>query len=329
MFSNDRSIKLLTTIKQLRRSGLADDLNVEIIHADSSAELLDLMSGSDVLAHDEFNKDMARQAGSLKLIHTSGAGYDRIEFAAVPRGVFVCNNFEHENAVAEWVLMAMIAQDRQVMKADRTLRAGSWEMGARHGAVYPGLQGQMVGVIGFGRIGRRVIELARTFQMLTIVATRSPLSDDERTKRGIDFAVSMHQLDKLFAESDFVVPCLPLSSDTKGLINNKAISSMKPTAHVINIARAEIIDEAALYTALRDHRIAGAALDVWWNEPTSPGSSPKPSVFPFEALSNVLMSPHASAVTRSMVKARLRFFSDQLRRLARGEELRNVVHIGE
>jgi phosphoglycerate dehydrogenase-like enzyme len=328
MPSSERPLKLLTAIKQLTRDMMSDDLDVEIIRANSSAEFPPLMPGIDVLVTIDFNQEMARLADTLKLIHVPGAGYERIDLDAVPKGVVVCNNFEHENAVAEWVLMAMIALDRRVVRADLTLRAGSWEMGGRHGAMYPGLQDQTVGVIGLGRIGRRVIELARAFKMRTIVAIRSSASVHGAVRQDIDCVLPMHELNKLFAQADFVVPCVPLTSDTKSLIDDKAIAQMKPTAHIINIARGEIIDEAALYNALKSRRIAGAALDVWWNEPTSPGSSPKPSAYPFEALDNVLMSPHASAVTRSMVRARGKILGAQLRSLARGEQLSNVVHIG-
>jgi phosphoglycerate dehydrogenase-like enzyme len=318
--------KRVGDIRQVRDPDRGIMFDVDVTVAES--KLSTLIKGDDVLVAIEFNAEMARHADQLKLIHSPGAGYERIALEAVPTGVVVCNNFEHENAVAEWVLMAMIALDRQVLRADRTLRAGSWAMSGRHGATYPGLQDRTVGVIGLGRIGRRIVELAKAFRMHIIAATRTPLTAEERQRLSIDLALPMSQLDTLLSESDFIVPCVPVTEATRGLIGPRALALMKPTTNLINIARGEIIDEGALYQALVDRRIAGAAMDVWWNEPVSRESAPAPSKYPYCELDNVLMSPHASAMTESTIDARIRFLSDQLSRLAQGQTLQNVVHTG-
>lgn len=318
--------KRVGDIRQVRDPDRGIMFDVDVTVAESN--LSTLIEGVDVLVAIEFNAEMSRHADQLKLIHCPGAGYERIALEAVPKGVVVCNNFEHENAVAEWVLMAMIALDRQVLKADRTLRAGSWIMSGRHGATYPGLQDRTVGVIGLGRIGRRVGELAKAFGMRIIAATRTPLTAEERQRLSIDLALPMSQIDTLLSKSDFIVPCVPDTEATRGLIGPRELALMKPTTNLINIARGEIIDEGALYQALVDRRIAGAAMDVWWNEPVSRESAPAPSKYPYCELDNVLMSPHASAMTESTIDARIRFLSDQLSRLAQGQTLQNVVHTG-
>ena len=320
--------KRVGEIRQVRDPDRGIMYDVDVTVADSTNLLPTLISGVDVLVAIEFNAEMARYADRLKLIHSPGAGYERISLDAVPKGAVVCNSFEHENAVAEWVLMAMIALDRQLLRADRTLRDGNWEMSGRYGATYPGLQDRTVGVIGLGRIGRRVIELAKAFRMRTVAATRTPLSDEESKRLAIDLALPMSQVDRLFSTCDFIVPCVPVTEATRGLIGQREFALMKPTTNLINIARGEVIDEGALYQTLIDRRIAGAALDVWWNEPVSRDGAPAPSKYPYRDLDNVLMSPHASAATRSTLDARIKFLSDQVARLALGQSLQNVVHIG-
>jgi phosphoglycerate dehydrogenase-like enzyme len=304
------------------------DFGINVRVASSLAEVPSLIADADVFVGHVFNAEIARNADRLKLIQVIGAGFEGVDLAAVPKGVTVCNNYEHENAVAEWVLMAMLALDRQLLAADRTLRGGSWEMSGRHGMSYPGLEGRTVGVIGMGRIGKRVIELAKAFRMNTMAATRTPISPDTEFAKHLDVPLSMADIDTLFEQSDFVVLCVALNDDTRGLIDPRALSLMKSTSHLINIARGEVVDEEALYNALVERRIAGAALDVWWNEPVTRESSPAPSQFPYHQLEHVLMSPHASAVTQSMIDARMKFLSEQMGRLARGEPLRNIVHVG-
>jgi phosphoglycerate dehydrogenase-like enzyme len=320
--------KVVSRIGQTRDPGRSVDLDIEVIVADGTSDLPRLMSGVDVFVGHEFNQEMACNADTLKLIQVIGAGYERVDLSSVPKGVAVCNNFEHENAVAEWVLMAMIALDRQVLRADRTLRAGSWEMSGRHGMKHPGLQDRTVGVIGLGRVGQRVIALAKAFHMRTVAVTRTPLATEAGIRGSIDVELTMEEIDKLFEQSDFVVPCVPLNDKTRNFINSRVLDLMKPTSHLINIARGEIVEEEALYRALAERRIAGAALDVWWNEPMTPESSPAPSQLPYHELDNVLMSPHASAVTLSMIDARIQFLVAQMGRLAHGEPLQNVVHVG-
>jgi phosphoglycerate dehydrogenase-like enzyme len=311
--------------KQDGETNPAFEIDVKV--AKSIAEVPALIATADVFVGHVFNADMARHARKLQLIQVIGAGFEGVDLDAVPKGVTVCNTYEHENAVAEWVLMAMLALDRRMLAADRTLRGGSWEMSGRHGMSYPGLEGRTVGVIGMGRIGKRVIELAKAFHMNTIAATRTPIPLDSETAKHLDASLCMGDIDTLFEQSDFVILCVALNDDTRGLIDARALSLMKPTSHLINIARGEVVDEEALYNALVERRIAGAALDVWWNEPVTRESSPAPSRFPYYQLENVLMSPHASAVTQSMIDARMKFLSEQMPRLARGEPLQNVVHV--
>jgi phosphoglycerate dehydrogenase-like enzyme len=286
------------------------------------------MPGVDVIIAHNFNREMAESADALKLVQNPGAGYELLDLDAVPPGVWVCNAYGHEGAVSEWVLMAMIALDRRLFAADRTLRAGSWELSGRHGTFTPGLSGQTLGIIGFGRIGKRLAAMAQTFGMRVITATRTPPPSQDWKALGLTLAVGMDEFETALGDSDFVVLTLAYNEETKGLLDAKSLELMKPSAHLVNVARGGVVEEGALYAALNEGRIAGAALDVWWNEPEVPSQSPSPSSLPFHELENVIMSPHASATTNSMLRDRVMFFAEQVRRLVAGEPLENVVYRG-
>jgi phosphoglycerate dehydrogenase-like enzyme len=324
---DSKPIRLLTPFRMLPENWPAE-VAVEFVFASHPDEYPELMPGVDVVIAHNFNREMAKSADALKLIQNPGAGYELIELEAVPPGVCVCNAYGHEGAVSEWVLMAMIALDRRLFTADRTLRAGSWELSGRHGIFSPGLAGQTLGIVGFGRIGKRLAAIAQTFGMRVISATRTPPPSEDWKALGLTMAVGMDKFDSVLSESDFVVLTLAYNEQTKGLLDRRALEQMKPTAHVVNVARGGVVEEEALYAALKDGRIASAALDVWWNEPEVPSQSPSPSSLPFNELDNVIMSPHASATTNSMLRDRVMFFANQVRRIAAGEPLENVVYRG-
>jgi phosphoglycerate dehydrogenase-like enzyme len=233
----------------------------------------------------------------------------------------VCNCFEHEIGIAEYVLATMLEWSIGIRRLDDKFRQGSWAgsylLGPRHGEVF----GKAVGILGYGHIGREVARRARAFGMRVTCCTRTPRPDDLA-----DEVLGRDRLPDVLASSDFVVVALPLTDDTRGLLNEAALASMRPSAVLINVARGAIVDEEALYTALKERRIAGAILDVWYRYPPRRRPEPTwPSAFPFHDLDNVLMTPHASGWTDGLLVRRNRAMATNLNRLARGEPLLNVV----
>lgn len=132
---------------------------------------------------------------------------------------------------------------------------------------------------------------------------------------------------RLMEEADFAVVAVPLSGQTRGLIGARELDALGPDGILVNVARGEIVREQALYEALRDRRIAGAALDVWYRYPRA-GGRVHPSELPFHELPNVAMSPHVSGRSEGAREARVRFLVEQLRRLERGARLENVLAVG-
>ena len=224
------------------------------------------------------------------------AGADGVQPDAVPEGAVACNVRGHERTMAEWVLMALLALPRKVVLLDRDLREGVWH---RHGGDHldlgePELEGKTVALVGYGQIGREVEQLVRLLGASTVAVTRHardgarPLADTADVLRGADFAV------------------VSLPGQAGAVIGEAELDALGPDGYLVNVGRGKVVDEDALYAALRDGRIAGAAIDVWYRYPREEGEITQPSRHPFNELAaNLIMSPHASGRSREALAAPL------------------------
>lgn len=263
----------------------------------------------------------APPAPRLRLLQLPGAGLDAIDFAAVPRQAAVCNVYEHEIGIAEHCVLVILECLIGLRGQDARLRRGDWSDGLHGGGGLHGeLFGKTVGFVGYGRIGRETAKRLRPFGVRLIACTRSPHKTDDN----LDAIAGMDRLSWLLGEADFVVLACPLDDTTRGLIDAKALAQMKRDAVLINVARGAVVDEDALYEALRSGRIGGAAIDVWWRYPKGDGPT-FPSRHPFHELSNVILTPHTSGWSAGLHERRWRVIAQNLDRLARGEPLLNLV----
>jgi phosphoglycerate dehydrogenase-like enzyme len=181
--------------------------------------------------------------------------------------------------------------------------------------------GKTIGIIGYGRIGREVAKRAVSFGCKIIAANRSPVAD----KGDASEIYPLAELDRMLPQCDVLLIAAGLGPETRGLIDARRLALMKPTALLINIGRAAIVDEEALYHALSGNRIGGAALDVWWQHWSPEYPDRRPSQFPFHELSNVIMTPHCSGFTEGTADRRWGDLAANLDRFVRGEPLHNVV----
>ena len=299
---------------------LETEWTIEIANHEDRKELERKLADADAMISMNWAKNTPF-APKLKLLHLPGAGIDDIAFETVPAQAAVCNVFEHEIGIAEYVLSAMLQWVIGIPRMDAALRRGEWYgshlSGPRHGELF----GQTVGIIGYGRIGREVAVRARAFGMHLLACSRTPRAGDGLVER----VEPMEKLDELLAKSDFVLLALPLDSSTAGLIGQDKLAQMKPGAFLINVARGALIDEKALYEACRDRRIGGAAIDTWYRYPAQGEARGDPSSLPFRDLDNVIMTPHGSGWTEGLLPRRCRLIAQNLDHLARGEPLVNVV----
>jgi phosphoglycerate dehydrogenase-like enzyme len=298
----------------------------DFILADESA-IATRLSDVDVLVTLAFNREMGDAAKRLKLVQVPGAGLDRIDRSALPAGAALANAYGHEIGIAEHVIGAMLALSRGFCRLDAALRQGRWEsswaVGAEPPPLAPELAGKMLGILGYGRIGQCLARRARAFDMTVCAIRRDPSRSSGRDE-GLAFLGGPERLDEVLKRADYLAVTLTLTAATRGLLGARELGLMKPTAFLINVARAELLDEAALYQALSRRAIAGAALDVWYRYPTAAGPM-LPAHQPFHELPNVLMTPHMSGWTEGMMEARAKVIAENIHRIARGESPANLI----
>jgi phosphoglycerate dehydrogenase-like enzyme len=219
---------------------------------------------------------------TLRLIVTTGPFNAAVDVgAAVQRGIVVCGTGGDVQPTVELTWALILGLARSVAAEDAAIRAGGWQTD-----VGTGLSGKTLGIVGLGRIGRRVARIAPAFRMAT-VAWSENLDPDEAAARGVR-PVSKAEL---FACSDVVSIHLVLSSRTRGLVGRAELDAMRPTALLVNTSRGPIVDEEALVEVLTRGRIAGAALDVY-------GTEPLPADSPIRLAPRTLLTPHIGYVTR-------------------------------
>jgi phosphoglycerate dehydrogenase-like enzyme len=302
---------------------LPPELQVEIL-----ADPQELMrspaaaANADILVSNHWRAEYP-PAPNLQLVQSVATGIDLIELAALPRGIAVCNAFGHETAIAEYIIMTWLALHHSFTQIAGEFRErGSWrtswvESGAPHGEV----RGSTLGIVGYGRVGREVARRAAGFGARILAANRTA----REAGAGVERVYPLAELDQMLPQCDTVALCTALGPETTGLIDARRLSLMKPTAFLINIARGQVIDEDAVYAALRDRRIGGAALDVWWQYPTADEPERRGSRLPFHELPNVIVTPHNSGWTSGMVRRRWDEIAENIRRFMRGDPLANIV----
>ena len=227
-------------------------------------------------------------APHLRVIAKPGAGVDTVDLAAAGElGIPVMTaGFGNAPAVAEMTLCFMLALGRDLVRMHERARAGDWQRDDYNSAE---LAGRTLGIVGFGRIGRRVAELTRGFGMRVVVFTRSP------EKVPADLAETADSLETLLRHSDFVSLHCPLNESTRGLIGRAALAAMRQGAFFINTGRGALVDEAALAEALVSGHLAGAAADTL-------SSEPPPRDHPLLSAPNMLLSPHIAGLTTGAVE---------------------------
>lgn len=278
-------------------------------------------ASADAIVGTKFSADLPRP-DRLKLFHVPGAGYDAVDLAALPGAATVCNCFGHEQAIAEYVMAALLRRSIPLDDADRRLRQGDWAYWA--GAperVHGEIAGSTIGLLGFGHIGKAIAARAKAFEMTVHVANRSPVAPSSL----VDRAYTLDQLHDFWAAADAFVVSVPLTPETTGIVGAAAFAAMKPSAVILNVGRGATIDERALYDVLSTGRIAGAMIDTWYRYPSATEANPQPASLPFAQLSNVLMTPHMSGWTHGTIARRQRTIADNIRRHLAGEPCTNVV----
>lgn len=279
----------------------------ELLQEIAQADALLVRSATKVTA------EVIEAAPRLQVIGRAGVGVDNIDVeAATRRGVVVCNSPEGNTiAAAEHTWALLLAVARNIPAANASMKAGEWKRSAFVGVE---LLNKTLGVLGLGKIGAEVAARARAFGMK--VLANDPFVSAEQAER---LGVELVELSDLLARSDFITLHVPLTKDTRGLLNAETLSQVKPGVRIINCARGGVVDEAALAEAIESGRVAAAGIDVFENEP--------PTDSPLLGLDRVVLTPHLGASTaEAQVKVAVDV-SQQVLDVLRGRPARSAVNV--
>ncbi|MDX2158019.1 MAG: 2-hydroxyacid dehydrogenase [Hyphomicrobiaceae bacterium] len=289
--------------------------------APSAPADVEAMRSADVVVGIRLDRTHPRPE-TLRLYHAPAAGVDAIDRACLPAGAPLCCCYGHDPAIAEYVMTALLLRHVPIPAADRDLRQGKWTYWASsRAALRTELGDATLGIVGFGHIGKAVAERAKAFGMKVHVTNRSPVVPGGT----VDRYFPLSELAAFMASADYVLVTLPHTPATERLIGAAALDAMRPTGVVLNVGRGPVIDEAALYAALKDRRIGGAIIDTWYVYPSAGDPMPHPGRLPFHTLDNCTLTPHMSGWTHGTIRRRQETIAGNIGRLERGEALVNVV----
>ena len=286
-------------------------------------ELIELARDVEVILAVRLSPEVAEAASRLKLLQKTGAGVDDLPFDALGDVVWVANTSgSNPVPLAEGAVALVLALAKRVVQRNREFQRGR---DPTRGVL---LKGKKAGILGMGSIGYEVAKRLKAFEMDILGLVRHP----ERGVEGdleLEFLGGPGDLDHLLRESDFLVVTVPLTPETRGILGEREFRLMKPTAYVVNVARAAIIQDGPLYRALAEGRLAGAALDVWWQphfwDPLWNVEGRDASKYPLWELPNVICTPHNIGFVDVSSDAGVKVMVENVNRIREGRPPVNQV----
>ena len=312
---NPKKYKYLLSVL---KSELHTTSGLEFVHIPTDEKLTKMIPELDILTTYHIKEtSFANATAQLKWIHFGVAGLEHSLFPDILKSKTIITNASgvHAGPVSEFVMSAILYFAKRFKDCQKFMQTKNWTQWQVAKQMVQ-LKGKTIGIIGFGSLGKAIAKKTKAFDM-KVIATRR-LQKKLEHKKTVDELIPVSNLSHLLKNSDFVVIACPLTPVTKNMIGKRELSEMKSTAFIINIARGEIINEAALINALQNKTLAGAALDVFKKEPL-----PKES--PLFALDNVFLSPHISGNFPEYQHDVMVQFADNLNRYLAGKDLKNRV----
>lgn len=260
---------------------------------------------------DKVDRELLESAPNLKIVTNLAVGYNNIDIhAAHGRGIMVTNTPDVlTQSTADLTFALLLATARRIIEAEKSVRSGDWKSWSPMGMAGRNVGGATLGIIGMGRIGEAVANRAKGFGMKVLYHNRT-----RRSFEDVEYA----KFDDLLKQSDYVVILTPLTEETRGMIGERELSLMKETACLINVARGGIVDETALYEALKAEKIWGAGLDVFETEPV-------PLDHPLLSLPNLTVLPHIGSATVQTRLAMMEMNAKAITDCLEGRQVENRV----
>ena len=291
-----------------------------IAYRDNYDDVEQVLRDAEIVLTLNLRPDQFKAAKKLKWIHCPAAAVHQLIFPELVNNDVVLTNGArvHGAAVAEHVIALVLALSKNLHLDMRYQAKSVWaQEQVWYARPHPRMvAGATIGLVGLGEIGRGVAKHAAALGMHVIATREHP---EKGSPEGVSEVLPSSQLDSLLERSDYVVLAAPVTSTTHALINRERLAKMKPEACLINVGRGQLLDEDALIAALKDHKIGGAALDVFNQEPL-----PKDS--PFWSMENVLISPHTGGLEEKLWERQYDLFSENIRRYTAGQPLLALVN---
>jgi len=302
-------------------------INLEFIipETDKRETIKKYLKEVEVVIGGTFGKVDLEQARKLKLIQIPFAGVDKLDFSLYKNypDIFICNIHANKNAVAEHAFALILALAKNIVINDRDLRLGRWHgFSTKESTIQ--LQGKSLGIVGLGSIGWEIAKIGHALGMKVFALKRKIEDEDLKKKDILEFLGEKKDLEKVIKESGFNVIAVPLTKETSGLIGEKELKLMKGK-YLINISRGSVIREEALFKSLKECYLAGAAIDTWYQYPSSEQKEVPPSKYDFQKLNNVVMSPHTAGYTDRALDENIKSVFDNIVKIYYGEEPENQI----
>ncbi len=263
------------------------------------------------------------KAPRLKLLQLPGSGIDGIDFSLLPKGCKVCNVYEHEIPISEYVISNILNLEIGMINKINNFKSYDWKDSLLfsqkgHGELY----GKKVGILGFGRIGKEIAKKLKAFTVDVLTITKNKKNRVKGNKN-----IHYTNINSILPELDFLIIACDLNKTTRNLISEKNIILLKKNAVLVNIARGPIINEKALFDSLTKKKIGGAIIDTWYKYPNQYNKNKfKPSEYNFAKFKNVIMTPHLSSLSKKMLDRRLEIITSNILALKNGKKLKNIVN---
>ena len=297
----------------------ADFPQVEVTHRTNYDGLEEPLRDAEIIFAFSLRPEQFKLAQKLRWIHAPTAAVHQLLFPELVKSDVILTNAHevHGPVVAEHVIALIFALAKKIPRAAAMQRKRTWGQDAiwNDGPRPREVAGATLGLIGLGSIGRTVARMASALGMRVIAVRERP---EKEKPEGVAAVYAPEHINDLLSQSDYVVVAAPLTDATRGLMNEDRLAAMHRDAYLINVGRGSQVDEAALADALRNHRIAGAALDVFEQEPL-------PAQSPLWELDNLLITPHTAGLTEKLWPRHYALFWENLRRYQGGESLLFVV----
>jgi D-3-phosphoglycerate dehydrogenase len=287
---------------------------------DMDKPLLSQISDAEIIVNgtSKIDRSLIDACPELAMIHQAGMGYDNIDVSyCTSKSIYVANvPLANSTAVAEHTLFLMVHLAKNMQASDRSIakRRNPKVLGTE-------LYGKTLFIVGLGASGIEVAKRAKAFGMKVVAVTKDPVSEKPGREKSffVDEVKNSSSLHEFIPDADFISLHVPLNDETRGLIDSKALGLMKPTAYLVNVARAPIVEREAIYDCLRERKIAGAAFDVFWEEPANPDDN-------LLQLENFVLTPHVAGWTKESVESIAGVIASNIARVAEGKAPLTLVN---